>query len=194
MKYSEHKEKVKKKSDDDMKRLLVILGIVWGFWGSAGSAEIVDQIVAILDEDLILRSEVRECAAQAVVQACANLEANGGLEQAALRYLIERRLLLREIQYLAVPKEAEPVQTLAVQYLIDTYYRQDAQAFTAKVQALGLTEAALLPELTLYLKGLDYIRRKHRFNEEIDDPNVVLQLFRKWLADLHTQAKIRTLF
>lgn len=182
-----------------MKSFVVIFclccgGISFCFQGTPVQAEVVDKIVAILDEELILLSEVRECIGKPVVRVIANLDATGDVEQDVLRYMIERQLLLRRIQYLAFPKEKELVQTLATQYIINTYHNKDAQAFAEKVQTQGITEIEIEQELTLYMKGVDYIRRKHRFTEDIDNPDVVLELFRKWVKELQTQAKIQTLF
>jgi len=157
-------------------------------------AEIIDKIVAILDDELILLSEVQKHIRKPVVKAVVNLDPSIDMQQAALRYMLERHLLLREIQYLAFPRERELLRSLATQYIIDTYHNKDVQAFAEKVQAQGITEAEIEQELTLYMKGVDYIRRKHRFTEDIDDPDIVLELFREWVADLQAQAKIQTLF
>jgi hypothetical protein len=43
------------------------------------------------------------------------------------------------------------------------------------------------------MKGLDYIRRKYRFNADVDDPDVVLKLFQQWLDELHAKAEVQTL-
>ena len=128
------------------------------------------------------------------VKVVANLDGSVNIEQDALRYMIERRLLLREVQYLAFPEEKDLDRSLATQYIINTYYHKDAQAFAAKVQVQGVTDAELEQELTLYLKGIDYIRRKSRFNADIDNPDVVLDLFQKWIEDLQARAKIQTSF
>ena len=115
-------------------------GISFCFQGTPVEAEIVDKIVAILDEELILLSEVRECTEKPVARVIANLDASGDVERDVLRYMIERQLLLRRIQYLAFPKEKELVRTLATQYIINTYHNKNAQAFAEKVQTQGITE------------------------------------------------------
>ena len=162
-----------------MKSFVVIFclccgGISFCFQGMPVEAELVDKIVAILDEELILLSEVREYTKKPVARVIANLDASGDVDQDVLRYMIERQLLLRRIQYLAFPKEKELVRTLAIQYIINTYHNKNAQAFAEKVQTQEITEIEIEQELTLYMKGVDYIRRKHRFTEDIDDPDVVL--------------------
>lgn len=169
-------------------------GLSFCFQGSPVQAEIVDKIIAILDEELILLSEVREYTENPVVRVLANLGASGDVDRDVLQYMIERQLLLQRIQYLAFPKEEELVKTLATQYIIDTYHNKETQAFAEKVHAQGITEIELEQELTLYMKGVDYIRRKHRFAEDIDDPDIVLELFREWVGELQAQAKIQTLF
>ena len=163
-------------------------------WSPPIRAEIIDKIVAILDEELILLSELRECISKPVVKVVANLDGSVNIEQDALRYMIERRLLLREVQYLAFPDEKDLVKSLATQYIINMYYHKDAPAFAAKVQTQGIADAELAQELTLYMKGIDYIRRKSRFNADIDNPEVVLDLFQKWMKDLQARAKIQTSF
>ena len=157
-------------------------------------AEIIDKIVAILDDELILLSEIRECIEKPSVQLIANLGTSSDREQDALQYMIERRLLQKEIQYLATPKDREPILSVAKRYLINTYYDENTQAFDQQIQVRGMTEANLEEELELYIKGVDYIRRKYRFNADIDDPDVVLNLFHKWLKELKVKAKIQTSF
>jgi hypothetical protein len=182
-----------------MKSFVVIFclccgGISFCFHGTPGEAEVIDKIVAILDEELILLSEVREYTEKPIARVIANLDASSDVDRDILRYMIERQLLLRSIQYLAFPKEKELVQTLATQYIINTYHNKNAQAFAEKVQTQGITEIEIEQELTLYMKGVDYIRRKHRFTEDIDDPDVVLELFREWVGELQAQVKVQTLF
>lgn len=157
----------------------------------SGQAELIDKISAILDEDLILFSEVHEASEQPAVQVCAALHNSSSEFQTALGYLIERHLLRREIHYLAFPKEQEEVKALALRYLIDTYYAGDAQAFEKSRQKSTLSEEELEEELLLYMKGMDYIRRKYRFNADISDAQVVLNLFRKWLDDLRAHTRIQ---
>jgi len=146
-----------------------------------------------LEGELILLSEVREAAARPVVQVLVNLDASVQVEQDVLSYLIERRLLSREIQYLAFPKEAERIKTLATQHIITTYYQGDEGTFADRLSLHEITDTQLEQELTLYMKGLDYIRRKYRFNADVDDPDVVLKLFQQWLDELHAKAEVQTL-
>ena len=157
-------------------------------------AEVIDKIVAVLDDELILLSEVREYMEKPVVRILANLANSTNIEQDALQYIIEHRLLLREIQYLAFPKEKELAMALATQYIIDTYYNKDTQDFEQQLQTEGITDTELEEELTLYMKGVDYIRRKYRFNADIDAPDVVLNLLQAWFKDLKVRTKIQTLF
>jgi hypothetical protein len=173
---------------------IIFIGLCFYFQNTPVQAEVIDKIVAILDEDLILLSEIQEGTRKPVVKVIANLDTSGNIEQDALQYIIERHLLLREVQYLAFPKEKELVKSLAIQYIINTYYNQDAKTFAEKVQAQRITEAEIEQELTLYMKGVDYIRRKNRFSADIDEPNVVLNLFQKWVEDLQAQVKIQTSF
>jgi hypothetical protein len=104
--------------------------------------------------------------------------------------MIERQLLVQEIQYLAFPREKEVVRSLALQYIVNTYHQQDMQAFEKSVQAYGITEAELEQELAVYMKGVDYIRRKYRFSEDVENPERVLELFRAWLEELRNQTDI----
>lgn len=182
-----------------MKRFVVMFclwggGISFCFQGIPVQAELVDKIVAVLDEELILLSEVRECTENPVARVLANLDTSSDIDQAVLQYMIERQLLLLRVQFLAFPKEKELVKALATQYIIDTYHHKDTQEFAEKVKTQGITELEIEQELTLYMKGVDYIRRKHRFTENIDDPDIVMKLFREWVEELQAQAKIQTLY
>jgi hypothetical protein len=157
------------------------------------SAEVIDKIVAILDNELILLSEIREQVERPVVAVFANIQPLVDPEEEALAYIVEQRLLRREIQYLAFPKEKEFGESLAIDYIVTAYKHGSVEEFKRQLQAQGVTEADLEKELTLYMKGIDYIRRKYRFNTDINDPDVVLNLFRQWLNDLHAKATLQKL-
>jgi hypothetical protein len=168
-----------------------VIGVCAGWLATPVCADIIDQIVAILDDELILLSEVREHAMNPASRAVANLQQTPALEEKTLQYMIERQLLTREVQYLAASREIATLKTLALQYIIKRYYQQDAQAFSDVVQATGISDAELEQEIALYMKGMDYIRRKHRFSENIDDPETVVALFEDWIDELQTQATIQ---
>ena len=153
-------------------------------------AEVIDKIVAILGDEVILLSEVLEYAEKPVVQVVAAIGNSGDIEQTTLRYMIERQLLAQEIQYLAFPRGKEVVRSLALQYIVNTYHQQDIQAFEKNVRAYGVTEAELEQELDVYMKGIDYIRRKYRFSEDVENPQRVLKLFQAWLEELRNQTDI----
>jgi len=180
-----------------LKRLVrILVCAVISLWGlyPAVQAETIDNIAAILDDQLILLSEVRESSQWPVIRVIANLENSQHLEQETLHYLIERQLLFQEIHYLPFPKDPEPVRALATQYLIAAYHQNDPQAFAEQLQTAQVTAEALDQELAVYIKGMDYMRRKHRFDAEIDKPEVVLNLFQQWVQDLRAQASLQTLF
>ena len=172
---------------------LLCMVISFSFTSIPIPAEVIDKIVVLLDEELILLSEVRERIDQPVVRILANLKGAENIEQDALPYIIEERLLQREIQYLAFPKDPEFNLSLATQYIIEMYHNNDPQSFEQQLQQQSITDSMLEEGLTLYLKGIDYIRRKYRFNADINDSNVVLNLFRKWIKDLKARAKIQSL-
>ena len=156
-------------------------------------AELIEKIVAILDEELILLSEIREELNDPVAQVLANLDAGSGLEKDVLPYVIERKLLQREIQYLSTPKEKALTKSLALQYIQGRYTHNTIEELRQKLDDRGISEKALEQELLLYMKGVDYIRRKFRFNTDVDKTDVVLNLFQKWLKDLKAKAKIQML-
>ncbi len=178
-----------------MKRLIVAccvgMGILFGT--VLASAEIVDKIMAILDEELILLSEVREIAAKPVNRIVANLESSPDVDKDALQYVIERRLLQQEIQYLAFPKEKDLVLALVTEYISASYHNNNMQSFEQQLQAQGITKAQLEEELELYMKGIDYIRRKFRFDADVNDPAKVLELFQSWIKDIKAHTEIHTL-
>lgn len=172
---------------------LCCVGIVLLVSSIVTSAEVIDKIVAILDNELILLSEIREQVERPVVAVFANIQNLVDPEQDALPYIVEQRLLRREIQYLAFPKEQEFVESLAIDYIVTAYKHNTVEEFKRQLEAQGVTAVDLEKELTLYMKGIDYIRRKYRFNTDIDDPDVVLNLFQKWLKDLKAKAKLQKL-
>ena len=164
-------------------------------WAVApASSEVIDRIVAILDGDLILLSEVREHAIRPATRAVANLQTVETSEEDILHYIIERQLLTHEVEYLAVPRDLEQAKEFAIRYIVATYYQQDEQAFSNAVQTAGITEDELDRELMLYMKGIDYIRRKYRFNEDVEDADKVLSLYTNWLKGLKNQTTIQLVF
>jgi hypothetical protein len=181
---------------EDMKKIVVIMACLSCLGLGAVSrsipvrAEVIDKIVAILGDEVILLSEVLEYAEKPVVQVVAAIGNSGDIEQTTLRYMIERQLLAQEIQYLAFPRGKEVVRSLALQYIVNTYHQQDIQAFEKNVRAYGVTEAELEQELDVYMKGIDYIRRKYRFSEDVENPQRVLKLFQAWLEELRNQTDI----
>ena len=157
------------------------------------SAEVIDKIVAILGGDLILLSEIREQTNKPVVRLLANLQESPTLEQDALPYLVERRILQREIDYLAAPKERDLMQSLALRYLADTYTHTTADELLAALTQRDISQADIEEELLLYMKGMDYIRRKYRFSDDIESPDVVMKLFRQWIDDLKSKMSLQML-
>ncbi len=170
-----------------------LIGIGVSLIHSSPHAEVIDKIVAILDGELILLSEIREHMEKPVVQLIVNLTPADNFEEEALAYLLERHLLRQEIQYLAFPKEKDLTRSLAIDYIILTYNHEGLDQFYERMRANGISEAELEEELTLYMKGVDYIRRKFRFNADIDQPDVVLHLFQNWLKDLKAKTRIEKL-
>lgn len=178
-----------------VKKLLTCTNLILAllFTSMSAGAEVIEKIVAILDEELILLSEVREELKDPVAQTLTNLNAGSTLEEDALPYVIERKLLQREIQYLSTPKEKELTKSLALQYISTNYNHNTPEDLRQKIDERGISEEALEQELLLYMKGVDYIRRKFRFNSDIDNPAIVLNLFQKWLKDLKAKATIQML-
>ena len=156
-------------------------------------AEVIDKIVAILGRDLLLLSEIREQTNKPVVRLFANLRDSPTLEQDALPYLVERRILRQEIEYLAEPKERDLMRTLAFQYLADAYHQGNADDLRARLTQQAIPQADIEAELLLYMKGMDYIRRKYRFSEDIESPETVRRLFLAWIDDLKQKTALQIL-
>lgn len=170
-----------------------MIGAAFLLTGLTIRAEVIEKIVAILDNELILLSELHEVMENPAVNVLVNLNGTTTNIQEVRQYIIERRILEREIQYLATPKALEPVKTLALHYIVNTYYQQQQQSFEQQLAASDLSEPQLNDELMLYMKGFDYIRRKYRFNANIDDQKIVMNLFQQWVNELKTKAQIQLL-
>lgn len=154
-------------------------------------AEVIDKIIAIFDQELILLSEIREQIARPATLIVANVPNSSQPEHDALPYIRERRLLKREIQYLASPKEPAQMQELALSYLAVTYQHGTADDLRKKLERAGISDALVEEELLLYMKGMDYIRRKHRFSDDIESPQVVMELFQTWINELNADTKFQ---
>lgn len=178
-----------------MRIWLFLGGLAAGFFfsGLSARAEVIDKIAAILNDEVILLSELREVMERPAVNVLVHLEGASSKIQDVLQYVIERQLLAREIQYLATPKDLETVKALAIRYIVNTYYQQQSQPFEQQLAASGISESQLNDELLLYMKGVDYIRRKYRFNANIDDQDVIMNLFQQWVKDLKAKAQVQIL-
>lgn len=161
------------------------------FKNQYGWAEVIDKIAAILDQNVILLSEVREYTDKPIVQILIHTDASENIDQQTLRYLLERHLLSREIHYLAFPQEMEVTKAVVLEYIIQKYSVQDAETLEQKIQEYGIMQEELEQELIPYIKGVEYIRRKNRFGEDVEKPEVLLKLFRQWIEELHAQANIQ---
>ncbi|PID59102.1 hypothetical protein CSB45_01465 [candidate division KSB3 bacterium] len=156
-------------------------------------AELIEKIVAILDGELILLSDIQQELENPVAQVLADFDENSLQEEDVLTYVIERKLLQQEIQYLAAPKEKTLTKTIVLEYISKTFGHRTLEDLQQKLLTHRISDRDLEEELRLYMKGINYIRRKFRFKADIDNPDIVLKLFQKWLEDLKAKATIQVL-
>jgi hypothetical protein len=124
---------------------------------SPAEFELLDRVVAVVDEDPILRSDIQRIVRLGLVesQAGENVEA---LRRRALDLLIEQRLRLHEIDRFGF--EAAPLDSLDKQVEeVRSRFASEA-VFEAELVRLGLDETALRQLLARQLAVLEYVEER----------------------------------
>jgi hypothetical protein len=143
--------------------LPLLLALAGGAWAvsppaaSDDSPRLVDRVVAVVDEDPILDSDIDRVVGLGLLPA---LAAEGAAEQRrrALDLLIEQRLRLHEVDRFGF--EETPLAALDLQMEQARSRFPSQEAFLAELARLGLDETALRQLLARQLTVLAYVEER----------------------------------
>lgn len=144
-----------------------------------GSLEIVDRILAVVDEDPISRSDLQRAIALGSVEG--SLE-DAASERRALDQLIEQRLRLHEVERYdvsLVSPEAIEAQVAAIEERFG-----GAPALAAALAAVGLDRDALRERVRRQLRVLAYVEERLAARVFIDEVDVREHYAGAFVADL----------
>jgi peptidyl-prolyl cis-trans isomerase SurA len=123
----------------------------------APGLELVDRVVAVVDEDPILLSDVERVIGLKLAQEQPG-ESREQLERRVLDGLIEQRLRLHEIARFGF--EEAPLEDVEKQYENLRSRFPDEEAFRAELDRLGLDESAVRQVLARQLSILSYVEER----------------------------------
>ena len=140
----------------------------------AAQAEVVDRIVARVEDDIITLSEMRELAAyQQLVEGRA--ESN----ELLIQELIEQWAIRNEAQAAQFPQPSAAEVDRQVQQLAARFPSE--QAYTQRLEALGLTARALRGLVTQQIYLTSYLDYRFRPAVDVTD-DAIAQYYRETLA------------
>jgi len=138
-------------------QLLALLLPVLSATLAAQEPELVDRVVAVVDEDPILLSDVERVEALGLVPRRPE-ESEDALRRRVLDGLIEQRLRLREIGRYGF--DQAPLEEVDAQYQALRERFPDEAAFRAELDRLGLDEAGVRQLLARQLAVLAYVEER----------------------------------
>ena len=130
-------------------------------------AEIIDRILAVVDTQIITLSDVRAALKFGLVPEDVSLDPTG----AALQRLIDRRLMLIEVDRYAPPEPAEAAVNASL-VAIERRFK-DALALEIALTQLGLTREELRRQLRDALRIESYLQQRFLAAVQVSDDDVV---------------------
>ncbi len=128
-----------------------------GAAAAAGEGRLVDRIVAVVDDDPILSSEIEQAIGVGLVEGAAG-EDDAALRRRVLDGLIEQRLRFHEVDGFGFT--SVPVAQIEAHYGEIRARFADEAAWRARLEELGLTEAALRQLVARQLTVLTYVEER----------------------------------
>ncbi len=156
-----------------------------------GRAEIIDRILAIVDTQIITLSDVRAALKFGLVPADVSTDPVG----AALQRLIDRRLMLAEVDRYAPPEPAESAVTASVSAIEGRF--ADALAFEIALNQSALSREELRRHLRDSFRIETYLRQ--RFASAIQGPGDDVEaqraaFVRQWVEGLRRRGAVQLLY
>ena len=149
-----------------LRRLVVGLTILASASWSAG-AEIIDRILAVVDTQIITLSDVRAALKFGLVPEDVSVDPT----RAVLQRLIDRRLMLTEVDRYAPPEPSESAVNASVAALQGRF--KDALAFEIALNQSGLSREELRRQLRDTLRIEAYLQQRFSAAVQVSDDDVV---------------------
>jgi hypothetical protein len=149
----------------------------------AAAAEIIDRILAIADAQIITLSDVRAALKFGLVPEDVTTDPIG----AALQRLIDRRLMLAEVERYAPPEPSEPAVNASVAVIERRY--KDALAFEIALNQSALTREELRRQLRDTLRIESYLQQRFSSAAQVSEDDV-LRYYREHSADFTREGRL----
>jgi hypothetical protein len=166
------------------RRFIAGLAILVAASGSA-RAEIIDRILAVVDTQIITLSDVRAALRFGLVSEDVSLDPTG----AVLQRLIDRRLMLIEVDRYAPPEPADPAVNASLAAVERRF--KDALAFEIALTQSGLTREELRRQLRDSLRIESYLQQRFSTALQVSDDEVV-RYYREHPEDFTRDGQLRS--
>jgi len=169
----------------------IAVGVILLGTASTGRAEIIDRILAIVDTQMITLSDVRAALRFRLVSEEVSADPVG----AALQRLIDRRLMLAEVDRYAPPEPSESVISASVAAIEQRF--GDALAFEIALNQSALNREELRRHLRDSLRIDTYLRQ--RFASAVQGPGDDVEaqrtaFVRQWVEGLRRRGAVQLLY
>lgn len=166
------------------RRLLFVAIVVLAGIGPASAAEVIDRVMAVVNRQPILLSDVN---AAMLFQLVPRSEV-GDPVASTLDRLIERALILEEVERYQPPEPAPE----EIEKRVDAIRQRlgTAEACQKALASVGMTDPQLRSHLRDDLRSVTYINQ--RFGEA--DPDARETLIAEWVASLRRRAEVTVLY
>ncbi len=142
--------------------LAILVSVSWSV-----RAEIIDRILAVVDTQIITLSDVRAALKFGLVPEDVSQDPTG----AALQRLIDRRLMLVEVDRYAPPEPAEAAVNASLAAIERRF--KDALGLEIALTQLGLTREELRRQLRDALRIESYLQQRFSAAVQVSDDDVV---------------------
>ena len=166
------------------RRVIAGLAILVAASGSA-RAEIIDRLLAVVDTQIITLSDVRAALRFGLVPEDVSLDPTG----AVLQRLIDRRLMLIEVDRYAPPEPADPAVNASLAAVERRF--KDALAFEIALTQSGLTREELRRQLRDSLRIESYLQQRFSTALQVSDDEVA-RYYREHPEDFTRDGQLRS--
>ena len=167
-----------------VRRFIAGLAILVAASGSA-RAEIIDRILAVVDTQIITLSDVRAALRFGLVPEEVSLDPTA----AVLQRLIDRRLMLIEVDRYAPPEPADPAVNASLAAVERRF--KDALGLEIALTQSGLTREELRRELRDTLRIESYLQQRFSTALQVSDDEVV-RYYREHPEDFTRDGQLRS--
>ena len=159
--------------------LMIVLSTSW-----AASAEVIDRILAVVDTQIITLSDVRAALRFGLVPVDVSTDPTG----AVLQRLIDRRLMLIEVDRYAPPEPGEPAVNTSLAAVERRF--KDALGLEIALNQSALTREELRRHLRDTLRIEAYLQQRFSTAVQVSDDEV-LRYYREHPEDFMRDGQVR---